>query len=868
MIIRKKIKLNFRVLFGFLLFIMVVLSFFVTTQGTFTVSANVKNFSINKTDILGNSYNNYLSINSANTYTLNNVGSCVEYCSTHGEGRENGGINILDNGCRNYMLISEYNAPTSLPYYINMESMNTITNEHNRNILISDIRAQADLWNQVIMHDEAGYLVNLYEVENNSLINNALEIARVDEEYAGLFEISPFKISINYDADGTGIRPGRNIDTPLHEFGHALGLNDIDPANVVPNGTHKVLMGYNRNFTSIDRSITYHDIQGVAVATKKHVCDNEDFKRYIYDGSKYLHICFYCDQIDSRNFILNNSEPVADNMNCLHEYNQMVSAGERHWLKCTKCYKVVESEYLIEGIRNGDNYSLKLLSPINKNKVSLIIPSIIGGQNVTIINNEAFKEYINLTEITIPEEVTTIGDNAFAGCTSLTTVYYGGESETDWSSISIGTNNTYLTNAQKYYYEEDLSKATGLSHWRYVGNTPTAWPVVNFMSLTSNGGLLQGTTTQLTLRFDTDPGESFSTSNIWITGASIGALRGTGSTRTLEITAITVGNGGIVSLTLINTDEIIFANRIQEVSVYVSSGVSSGGINYTMLSDGSGYEVSSTNLSSTTRTVTIPSTVGGVPVVGIGESAFAGCTNLTLVNIPSSIRVIGNSAFENCSSLMGMVMPTSLIGIGNKAFKNCTSLASVLIGSSLVSIGDSAFENCIGLSSILLPTGINNMGANAFKGCNNLTIYTAYTGVPTSGGLIPISWSSNWNSSSRPVFWGCGLALSGGSYYVTSFSFGTLFGGGGGRIENANAINGISAPTRVGYTFGGWYNNANFTGTAISATGIANYLTGTYYVKWTSSGGILPILSDVEQYKLTVEEIAMILGVNLEEENL
>ena len=528
---------------------------------------------------------------------------------------------------------------------------------------------------------------------------------------------------------------------------------------------------------------------------------------------------------------------------------------------------VPSEELTIPSAINGVNV-VALKNNLFENNVTLTKMKFEIGSCLEYIGSNVFANCYNLTEITIPEEVTTIGDNAFAGCTSLTTVYYGGESETDWSSISIGTNNTYLTNAQKYYYEEDLSKATGLSHWRYVGNTPTAWPVVNFMSLTSNGGLLQGTTTQLTLRFDTDPGESFSTSNIWITGASIGALRGTGSTRTLEITAITVGNGGIVSLTLINTDEVIFANRIQEVSVYVSSGVSSGGINYTMLSDGSGYEVSSTNLSSTTRIVTIPSTVGGVPVVGIGESAFAGCTNLTLVNIPSSIRVIGNSAFENCSSLMGMVMPTSLIGIGNKVFKNCTSLASVLIGSSLVSIGDSAFENCIGLSNFVLPTGINNMGANAFKGCNNLTIYTAYTGVPSSGGLIPISWSSNWNSSSRPVFWGCCLALSEGRYYVTSFSFGTLFGGGGGRIENANAINGISAPTRAGYTFGGWYNNANYTGTAISATGIANYLTGTFYIKWTSSGGILPILSDVEQYELTVEEIAMILGVNLEEENL
>ena len=55
------------------------------------------------------------------------------------------------------------------------------------------------------------------------------------------------------------------------------------------------------------------------------------------------------------------------------------------------------------------------------------------------------------------------------------------------------------------------------------------------------------------------------------------------------------------------------------------------------------------------------------------------------------------------------------------------------------------------------------------------------------------------------------------------------------NITKANAINGISAPYRYGYTFGGWYDNPNFTGTAISAENIASAPNDIYYAKWISN---------------------------------
>ena len=75
--------------------------------------------------------------------------------------------------------------------------------------------------------------------------------------------------------------------------------------------------------------------------------------------------------------------------------------------------------------------------------------TITGGK----IGDSAFYGCTGLTEVTIPSSVTSIGYYAFEGCTGLKTVYYGG-TETEWSSISIGSGNSCLTSAKIYYNSE------------------------------------------------------------------------------------------------------------------------------------------------------------------------------------------------------------------------------------------------------------------------------------------------------------------------------------------------------------------------------------------------------------------------------
>ena len=77
--------------------------------------------------------------------------------------------------------------------------------------------------------------------------------------------------------------------------------------------------------------------------------------------------------------------------------------------------------------------------------------------------------------------MTSIGDWAFYDCSSLDIVYYGGASQSEWADIEIGSYNSNLTSATRYYYSETEPPLTGDetayngNYWRYVDGVPTIW---------------------------------------------------------------------------------------------------------------------------------------------------------------------------------------------------------------------------------------------------------------------------------------------------------------------------------------------------------------------------------------------------------
>ena len=98
---------------------------------------------------------------------------------------------------------------------------------------------------------------------------------------------------------------------------------------------------------------------------------------------------------------------------------------------------------------------------------------MVIGDSVTTIGDYAFDLCSSLTSVVIPDSVTTIGNSAFSSCSSLTSVYYKGSSE-DWAKISIGSNNTPLTNATRYYYSETQPTTEG-KYWHYVNGEIVVW---------------------------------------------------------------------------------------------------------------------------------------------------------------------------------------------------------------------------------------------------------------------------------------------------------------------------------------------------------------------------------------------------------
>lgn len=75
--------------------------------------------------------------------------------------------------------------------------------------------------------------------------------------------------------------------------------------------------------------------------------------------------------------------------------------------------------------------------------------------------------------------------------------------------------------------------------------------------------------------------------------------------------------------------------------------------------------------------ITIPSSLGRIPVTMIGERAFYG-SNLASAHIPSSVTAIGNFAFAN-SSLTSVDIGSGVRNIGEGAFQNNPDLVAVTI---------------------------------------------------------------------------------------------------------------------------------------------------------------------------------------------
>lgn len=148
--------------------------------------------------------------------------------------------------------------------------------------------------------------------------------------------------------------------------------------------------------------------------------------------------------------------------------------------------------------------------------------------------------------------------------------------------------------------------------------------------------------------------------------------------------------------------------------------------------------------------VSIPSSV-----TSVGHYAFSGCTSLASINIPNTVTAIGDAAFGGCSALTRLDIPNSVTHIGQAAFHGCASLEHITLPKSMTAIGNSEFFGCTMLKDIKIPNTVNSIGAAAFRGCLSLTdisISKSVTRIGTSAFRECPSLVSITVASGNPVY--------------------------------------------------------------------------------------------------------------------
>ena len=243
-------------------------------------------------------------------------------------------------------------------------------------------------------------------------------------------------------------------------------------------------------------------------------------------------------------------------------------------------------------------------SPAAQKKDS--VKKVVIEDGVTSIGDDAFYYCESLTSITIPDSVTSIGNHAFYDCSSL-------------PSITIPDGVTSIGNSA-FYNCSSLTSITIPDRVTSIGN----YAFYNCSSLTSI----------------TIPSSVTSIGNF--------AFRDCKS-----LTSITIPDG------VTSIGNYAFYDCSSLTSIKIPDSVTSIG------------EWAFSGCSSLTS-ITIPDSV-----TSIEYGAFHACSSLTSITIPDGVTSIGYGTFHTCSSLTSITIPDSVTSIGKDAFQNCRNLTTI-----------------------------------------------------------------------------------------------------------------------------------------------------------------------------------------------
>ena len=209
--------------------------------------------------------------------------------------------------------------------------------------------------------------------------------------------------------------------------------------------------------------------------------------------------------------------------------------------------------------------------------------------------------------------------------------------------------------------------------------------------------------------------------------------------------------------------------------------------------------------------VKIPSTV-----TKIKEFAFSGCTGLKEIELPPQLEEVGYSSFYGCSGLTEITIPSSVKTIPSGAFEKCFNLESVTLSEGIREIGTEAFKRT-NLKSLNIPKSVKKLGHDILFNC----FHVAYIKIEApsqleetfegSNGVFQPSCNTNVYCEPRleRLLW----HFDGNEGFITTVDV-TLVDGDTitpKKIDYGADITALDKdkPTKQGYTFTGWYTDAD-----------------------------------------------------------